>query len=285
MKKIEKIINHIIRSIYMDFRYFLIEGNIFAKFAFISKKYFILLKHIFVPFKISNSKINVFGRDYYYESNLGLVLYQVSLIHHRKMLKNLDLPLEDSVLFDIGANVGCFTLIYRDVYPKTFSYCFEPVPTVFECLKENLINFDNNILENFAISDVEGESNFLYDSKNTEMGMINPDGNIKVTTRRLDDYILDKGINHIDFLKIDTETFEKHVLLGGVNALSLTKYLLIEINFDKGNRKYTVPELMGLLRSNYYSFQLLKIINFLDKNVSSTQVLDFLFINNKYVIK
>jgi len=285
MKKIEKIINYITRSIYMDFQYFLIDGSIFAKLVFVSKKYFILLRHKFVPFKISNSKIKLFGRDYYYESDLGLVLYQVSLIHHRNMLKKLDLPIEKTVLFDIGANVGCFTLIYRDVYPKTFSYCFEPVPTVFECLKENLINLDNCILENFAISDVEGEFSFSYDSKNTEMGMINPNGNIRVTTKKLDEYILDKNIDHIDFLKIDTETFEKHVLLGGTKALSLTKYLLIEINFEKGNKNYTVPELTSLLKSDLYSFQLLEIINFLDKNISTTQVLDFLFINNKYVTK
>ena len=262
---------------------FLFSGiNISSKLDFLLKKYLLLIKHKIIPFEITKSKIMIFGRDYYYESTLGLVAYQVSLIHHLNLIRKLPIKNSKPVLFDIGANVGCFSLVFKDVFPKATVFAFEPVPQVYECLKNNLTGCSNVTLENQGLSNKQGYCRFEYNLENPDMSKISENGDITVHITTIDDYCKLNNVSHIDFLKIDTETFEKNVLLGGVNSLSLTKYLLLEINFEKGNKNYTVPELMGLLNSDLYNFQLLEIINFLDKNVAATQVLDFLFINNKY---
>jgi FkbM family methyltransferase len=164
-------------------------------------------------------------------------------------------------------------------------HAIEPVPVVYKCLKENLCKYDNVSVYNIGISDSEGSFKFSFDPVNSEMGMLNPAGNIDVNIQRLDDFLYAKNLPYVSFLKVDTETFEKHVLLGGKATLSRTKYLLIEVNFESTNNNYTVSELMSLLVSPQYNFQLLSIVNFLDKDISKAKILDLLFVNTRYVSK
>ena len=114
------------------------------------------------------------------------------------------------------------------------------------------------------------------------MGKISDEGNISVNIDTLDNYIKNNNISHIDMLKIDVETFEKNVLDGAKDSLNMVKYMLMEVNFEDENANYTVPDLMSRLVSEKYDFQLLSIVNFLDRDISSSKVLDFLFVNKKY---
>jgi len=266
----------------MDFRFIFGEFSMLDKLDFIIKKYFLLLKHIFIPFKIGESKIKIFGKTYYYESNLGLVLYQVSLIHHAKLIDNLDINKQGVVMVDVGANVGCFSLTFKNIFTNSRIYSFEPAPAVFDCLSKNMEGFENVRLENFGLSDTSGIFKFLYNPKNTEMGQISSEGNIDVQIKTLNSYVAKNKISHIDFLKIDTETYEKNVLIGGSDILSKTKYILLEVNYEPSNNNYTVSELMSTLVSKDYNFQLLKIVNFLDKDIEKASILDFLLINKLY---
>lgn len=278
----KKIISLIKRSLYMDAKYVSLRGKLSEKLDFIFKKYFLLIKHFFIPFKIEDSKIKVFGNYYYYESNLGLVEYHVSLIHHENLIRGLSIDSEKAVLLDIGANVGCFSMVFKDIFPDSLVFSFEPAPAVFNCLKHNMSRFEHSKVENIGMSDHPGDFKFEYNPINTEMGKISESGNILVKIDTLDRYVDRNKISHIDLLKIDTETFEMSVLEGGKNSLKKVKYLLLEITFDDNNNMYTVPELMSKLVSEEYSFQLLKIVNFLDKDISDSKVMDFLFVNQRY---
>jgi FkbM family methyltransferase len=278
----KKALSLIRRSLYMDFKYILSDGDLLSKLDFIIKKYFLLIKHFIVPFKVSESRIKLFGKDYYYESNLGLVEYHVSLIHHRGLIRDLDINGDNAVLFDVGANVGCFSLVFKDVFPESSVFSFEPVPTVFECLRNNLSDLKSVRVEELGLSDRPGVFKFEYNPINTEMGKISDEGNISVNIDTLDNYIKNNNISHIDMLKIDVETFEKNVLDGAKDSLNMVKYMLMEVNFEDENANYTVPDLMSRLVSEKYDFQLLSIVNFLDRDISSSKVLDFLFVNKKY---
>ncbi len=277
-----KLLSLIRRSIHMDLAFMATSNSVADKIDFIIKKYFLLIKHFFYPFIITKSKIEVFSQDFYYESNLGLTLYQVSLIHHARLFLDLDMDNQNVILFDIGANVGCFSLVFKKVFPNSQIYDFEPVPDVYKCLTLNVKGIDGVKAENFGLSDVPGTFKFLYDSKNTEMGMLSDAGNITVQIETLDAYVERKNIPYISFLKIDTETFEKHVLLGAKKTLARTKYILLEVNYESSNINYTISDLMSTLSSENYNFQLLKIVNFLDKNIEDAKILDFLLVNRKY---
>jgi len=71
------------------------------------------------------------------------------------------------VIFDVGANVGCYTLkvipfLKGRVNAKI--YCFEPSKYTFKILMDNLSNYKNVKLFNFGFSDKK-DSVILYSNK------------------------------------------------------------------------------------------------------------------------
>ena len=63
------------------------------------------------------------------------------------------LYMDPPVIFDIGANVGGFTLQLSEVFKESLIYAFEPVKETFELLKENTKNLSNVEVFNFGFSD------------------------------------------------------------------------------------------------------------------------------------
>ncbi|WP_295668241.1 FkbM family methyltransferase, partial [uncultured Mucilaginibacter sp.] len=59
------------------------------------------------------------------------------------------------VFFDIGANIGNYTLELRNYFPNALIYSFEPVKSTFEKLQNNTINTNIN-LYNIGFSDTKG---------------------------------------------------------------------------------------------------------------------------------
>jgi len=85
-----------------------------------------------------------------------------------------------------------------------------------------------------------------FNTEDSAISQISNTGNIDVNVLRLDDFVYEHNINHIDILKIDTETFENFVLSGASNILKNTRYILIEITIDN-NENYTISSLFKLL--------------------------------------
>ena len=99
-----------------------------------------------------------------------------------------------------------------------------------------------------------------------------------VTTKTLDNFCRENQIELIDYLKIDTETFEAHVLRGARETLSKTRYLHLEITLE-GNENYTFSQINALLYSQDYSFQLIYFRNYADRSDGPIPVGDFMYQN------
>jgi len=78
---------------------------------------------------------------------------------------------EDSIIFDVGANIGLFSLFCLKNLNDFKLYCFEPIPPIFHVLQRNLINTnakislfntgigsENNIEKFYYFEDCPGES-------------------------------------------------------------------------------------------------------------------------------
>ena len=130
------------------------------------------------------------------------------------------------ICFDIGANIGYYTLLLGAVASKGMTYSFEPVPLNFHLLRSSiLINGSSNIItECCAVAEQKGERLFAVakDSAfssfvDTERGLIASEARVAVTT--LDDYCREKKIPRIDFLKVDVEGAESLVIAGAREIL------------------------------------------------------------------
>ncbi|HEY1939137.1 MAG TPA: amino acid adenylation domain-containing protein [Candidatus Angelobacter sp.] len=69
---------------------------------------------------------------------------------------------EDACVFDVGANIGMFTLFVADRCPKGRIFSFEPVGEVFEKLKSNAGGCRNIVAFNWGLSDKERETHFTF---------------------------------------------------------------------------------------------------------------------------
>ena len=72
---------------------------------------------------------------------------------------------EDDTVFDVGANIGLFTLYAYQLCNKNINvYAFEPIPEIFEVLRRNTQNLDCRQLRSFAygLSNESKTTTFAY---------------------------------------------------------------------------------------------------------------------------
>ncbi len=184
---------------------------------------------------------------------------------------------EGDIVFDIGANIGYYTLqAAARIGNHGRVYAFEPVSITYSKLIANLkINiFENVTTENLAVSNKKGEIElFIADENSTgssSVAMHVSYSGVKerVSTISLDQYVQDNKIIKVDVIKIDVEGCEPMVIDGTVETMNEHKPLiLIEVLDERLNALGNNKELLyGLFRKNDYepfeikSFSTLKVI-------------------------
>jgi len=155
------------------------------------------------------------------------------------------LPVEDPVIFDIGANSGQTIEIMRGLFKLPSIYSFEPSASSFS----KLVGYESLpgvCIHNVGVGDKPGNlelneypssdlSSFLKLSENKESrfrgGIPCSAAVVKVIT--IDDFLSDHHISHVNLLKTDTQGFDLNVLKGA--GLSLEKkaidIIMVELNF------------------------------------------------------
>lgn len=134
-----------------------------------------------------------------------------------------------ATFYDIGANVGFFTVIAsRIVGPAGKIFCFEPLPENYRQIRHNamLNDFKNIKIVDTALGNLDGEARFWTSAGPTWGKLVStgkvPDqltGEIDVPVRRLDRVVAESSLPPPDVIKIDVEGAEVDVLLGATETL------------------------------------------------------------------
>jgi FkbM family methyltransferase len=147
-----------------------------------------------------------------------------------------------STFFDIGANVGWFTLFASKIVgPLGQVYAFEPSPDVYTRLLENVRDLKNVHTFQYGIGNKDGELEFASQGVSSSASFVEaiteinkhyspttPIRKIRVEIRKIDSLL--PQIKRPDLIKIDVEGFELEVLKGAANLLSQLPVLIIEIH-------------------------------------------------------
>ena len=177
-----------------------------------------------------------------------------SVLFWEKLARN------SSVILDVGANSGFYSMVSKAINPSSKVFAFEPVPRNAEILKKNIELNDFDIeLNQIAASNING-SQMMYDipdiANNRQASLSNSnydEGNthaIQIESIKLDDFIRENNIDSLDLIKIDVEEHEVEVLEGFKESLTLYQpALLIEIL----NREISI-KIEKLLREAGYAF-------------------------------
>jgi FkbM family methyltransferase len=148
---------------------------------------------------------------------------------------------EATTVIDIGAHLGFYTLLMSSrVGNRGRVLAFEPSPREFRHLKTHIrINRRANVrAENVALADRSGRMElFVADVPwTTGNSLRRPRADhvepIAVPVITLDEYLSEKGIQEVDFIKLDAEGAELKILDGAVGLLSRLRrpLILCEIN-------------------------------------------------------
>jgi len=164
-----------------------------------------------------------------------------------------------NTILDIGANIGCTAILFGTLANTV--HAFEPSATTFAFLKKNVTRsgLGNVSLHNIGLGAESGELTLTFAPSNRSGGFVSNQtqasaGHVieNIVIRRLDEVVDDLDLRGIDFIKIDVEGFEGHVLRGGTRTLSSFHPLVVlELNHWCLNafQRTSVPDFFDLLRS------------------------------------
>jgi FkbM family methyltransferase len=164
-------------------------------------------------------------------------VYVLEEVYGYRMYDRIDayVPAAGWVVFDIGANVGVFSVLEASRGAQV--YAFEPNAVCFDRLKRNVAS--NHLGSqvrpfNLALGDEPGFGSMHVLRGGTTGGTVVTEPavvessapSVRVTT--LDMITRDLDISRIDLLKLDVEGAEASVLRGGRHALDSTERVILE---------------------------------------------------------
>jgi FkbM family methyltransferase len=127
-----------------------------------------------------------------------------------------------AIAFDIGANVGFFTLFASKLVGSAgHVYAFEPLPRNLFYLEQHvrLNAITNVIVQSLAIAASTGSAKFER-GENVSQGRLDDAGSFDVLTASLDDLLAAGRVPRPDFIKMDIEGAEGNALRGAAGLLS-----------------------------------------------------------------
>jgi len=173
------------------------------------------------------------------------------------LFKSLIQP-TDTVL-DIGANIGCTSLLFGDLARKVYS--FEPSPTTHRWLVQNVRMAKLNNVEpiNLGLGKDAGTFELTFAPNNRSGGFVSNLTNAseghqveQITIAKGDDFIREHQIAKVDFIKIDVEGFEQSVIEGLAETIAREQPIVVlELNHWCLNafQRTSVPDFFDFLRS------------------------------------
>jgi FkbM family methyltransferase len=178
------------------------------------------------------------------------------------------------VVFDIGANVGQSALQFLANLPDAHIYCFEPVSDTFRTLQTNLngrnrvecfqLAFGSSSNTGEMILQGNSEMHFLLgqSSESPEEAGVQTE---TVEVVSLDDFCSSRNVDHISYLKIDTEGGDLDVLNGAQRMLieQRVAFVQVEAGMNPTNTRHVPFEsLKALLESHgYFLFGIYEQVN------------------------
>jgi FkbM family methyltransferase len=163
----------------------------------------------------------------------------------KEFVSKLNLNGKDSLILDLGANVGYYTALLSKLYPVPNIVAVEASPSIFSILKKTCVlnKIQNVTLINKAISDEDGSHVEFYEKHSMStflkeyLTVLSPGSDteklqkVVVQTLTIDNLVETMNFEEISLLKIDIEGAEVLALKGAMETLRKRKIKNILIEY------------------------------------------------------
>ena len=171
-------------------------------------------------------------------------IYYCSYHEAKETMELSKLVRPDWSFFDVGSYFGYYSLLISHLSRgRATVHAFEPFSSNYELLLEHrrMNGFDNIHAHRLAVSDRGGEVEFqlprpsacqgggwvIEEAKQADA----PERTERVRVVTLDDFVAERSIDRLDFIKIDTEGAEINVLRGAANSIRRFRPgMFVEVN-------------------------------------------------------
>ena len=206
------------------------------------------LKKIFLKIKLIRIFLYKFLQKKKYRNFIGLKIDQ------------------NSVVLDIGANVGDISQCILDLYNPNI-YCYEPNNDAFKVLKKRFNNFEKIIPINKSVTDKNGKAKLYYHILNNEnplkfstgSSLLEQKGNVDKKNYQITEMLSIREIlnqfDYINLIKIDIEGYEYNILPEIIKNKNKIGKVICELHGSSSRKN-------KFLNNKYLSF--IKILNDID---------------------
>ncbi len=166
-------------------------------------------------------------------------------------------------IFDIGANLGWFTINLAKKFPSSAIYAFEPIPATYNVLMKNINRntIKNCTTFNYGLFNSEADKIFYCFKDDSNISSIeNPINHknaveIKCRMKTLDKVVAELEINSIDFIKCDVAGSALFILQGAEKVLENFKPIIFIEICEEWCQKcgYKSRDIINLLKQHGYS--------------------------------
>lgn len=177
---------------------------------------------------------------------------------------------KNSVIIDVGANIGFESLYFARKYPDNLVYSYEPTSIPYKCLSKSkdINGLDNLKIFKLGVGEKSGKATIhsaTMDTYNKGLASIDTNFDLDDTFSKesidiitLDDHV--KEDMRVSFIKIDVQGYEMKVLQGATNLIKKDRPVII---FEHVERYYSKPleerkKMEALFSSNNYEFYLIR---------------------------
>lgn len=173
----------------------------------------------------------------------------------------------NAIIFDVGANIGWYSIMAKKCFEGVNIYSFEPAPENFTRLRRNfeLNNLDTNNLVNMGFYKEKGKIDFHFNPERTGASSIKnilcqDIEAIQVDMDTIDSWVSNNNINSLDFIKCDVEGAEFFVYQGGIETIKKYKPIIFSEMLRKWSAKfgYHPNDIIDLLASVGYKCFVIK---------------------------
>lgn len=227
----------------------------------------------------------------YPDSSFGGLIVYTTLPEYIEMRFLQFVARKKSLVIDVGAGIGDYSLIAASENLNNKVYSFEPSNKSYLRTLENirLNNLSNIFLQKIVISD-NSKGTYFNEEKINEISHISKNlSGLKYESISLDEFSKVNKIKSVDLIKIDVEGAESLVLTGMKKSFKygLINSMIIELNSNSKNYGSTNKKNFKLLNSYFDcylvdSFSIAKISSI--KNISNIKTSNLICIKKGNVV-
>lgn len=169
------------------------------------------------------------------------------LVMQRRLLQLVASRSEKTIVFDVGANIGDWTIsllqatMKAELIDRVEIRAFEPVPSTFDTLTSRIskhVGSEHVLLVRQALSSERGEREMHIVGNNAGTNSLHGSTQssnlptISVLTNTVDTYCKDESIETIHYLKCDTEGHDVEVMTGAMAMLNEGRVMVFQFEYN-----------------------------------------------------